>query len=75
MSVEKEIKHSLKKEKSVVSTTDFFFFLIYFGKIYNFIKIYEPNAIKFKDVKASTDYLSINIEENYAINKNGKKVQ
>lgn len=37
--------------------------------------LYKPNAIKFKDVKASIDYLSINIEENYAMDKSGKKVQ
>lgn len=37
--------------------------------------LYEPNAIKFKDVKASTDYLTINIQENYATDKNGKKLK
>lgn len=37
--------------------------------------LYEPNAIKFKDVKASTDYLTINIYENYAMDKRGKKIQ
>ncbi len=37
--------------------------------------LYEPNAIKFKDVKASTDYLSINIQENYATDKSGKKLK
>jgi len=37
--------------------------------------LYEPNAIKFKDVKASTDYLTINIQENYATDKSGKKLK
>lgn len=37
--------------------------------------LYKSNAVKFKDVKASTDYLIINIEENYATDKTGKKVK
>ncbi|MHC5310109.1 hypothetical protein ACYSNM_08560 [Myroides sp. LJL116] len=37
--------------------------------------LYEPNAIKFKDVKPSTDYLTINIQENFATDKKGKKLE
>ena len=37
--------------------------------------LYEPNAVKFKDVKKSTDYLTINIQENYATDKSGKKLK
>lgn len=37
--------------------------------------LYNPDATKFKDVKFSTDYLIINIEENYATNKIGKKIK
>lgn len=37
--------------------------------------VYQPNSIQFKDVKASTDYLTINIQENYAMDKAGKKVK
>ncbi len=35
----------------------------------------SQNAIKFKDVKTSTDYLTINIQENYATDKTGKKIE
>lgn len=37
--------------------------------------LYTPNATKFKDVKLSTDYLIINIQENYATDKTGKKIE
>jgi len=37
--------------------------------------LYEPNAIKFKDVKESTNYLTINIQENYATDKSGNKLK
>lgn len=36
--------------------------------------LYEPGAIKFKDVKLSTDYIIINVEENYAMDKRGNKL-
>jgi len=37
--------------------------------------LYTLNATKFKDVKLSTDYLIINIQENYATDKTGKKIE
>jgi hypothetical protein len=37
--------------------------------------LYKSNAIKFKDVKSGTEYLTINIHENYAIDKTGKKIK
>lgn len=45
-----------------------------YSNIYKSI-LYEPNAIKFKDVKTSTDYLTINIQENYATDKTGEKIK
>ena len=37
--------------------------------------LYEPSAIKFKDVKEGVNYLIINTEENFAIDKSGKKMK
>lgn len=37
--------------------------------------LYKPNATKFKDVKLNTDYLTLNIQENYATDKTGKKIE
>lgn len=37
--------------------------------------LYYPDAIKFNDVKTSAEYLTINIQENYAIDKIGKKLE
>ncbi|MBL7737358.1 MAG: hypothetical protein JNL51_18005 [Chitinophagaceae bacterium] len=37
--------------------------------------LYKPDAIKFKDVKSNTDYLTINIKENYSTDKIGKKIK
>ncbi|WP_430613554.1 hypothetical protein [Flavobacterium sp. JP2137] len=37
--------------------------------------LYKSDAIKFKDVKSTTKYLIINIEENYALDKDGKKLK
>lgn len=37
--------------------------------------LYKPDAIKFKDVKASTEYLDLDIKENYATDKTGKKIK
>lgn len=37
--------------------------------------LYRPNAIQFNDIKAGTDYLTINIQENYAMDKRGNKLQ
>lgn len=37
--------------------------------------LYEPEAKKFKDVKVSTEYIDLNIKENYATDKTGKKIQ
>ncbi|WP_146624474.1 hypothetical protein [Larkinella arboricola] len=48
-------------------------FLEYSDKNYKSI-LYKSNATKFKDVNEETDYLSISIEENYAIDKTGNKL-
>jgi len=37
--------------------------------------LYKPDATKFKDVKLNTDYLTLNIQENYATDKSGKKIE
>ncbi|MHC5310127.1 hypothetical protein ACYSNM_08660 [Myroides sp. LJL116] len=37
---------------------------------YNVI-LYKSDAVKFKDVKTSTEYIDLNIFENYATDKNG----
>ncbi len=37
--------------------------------------LYEPDAEKFKDVKSATEYLTINIYENYATDKTGRKIK
>lgn len=37
--------------------------------------LYRPEATKFRDVKSTTDYLTVNIKENYAIDKSGKKLK
>lgn len=37
--------------------------------------LYERDAKKFKDVKSITEYLTINIHENYATDKTGKKIK
>lgn len=36
--------------------------------------VYEPEATKFKDVRAEVNYLTISIEENFAVDKSGRKV-
>jgi hypothetical protein len=36
--------------------------------------LYNPEAVKFKDVKSSTNYIDLNIQENYATDKSGKKI-
>lgn len=36
--------------------------------------LYKSDAVKFKDVKASTDYIDLDIYENYATDKNGNKL-
>lgn len=38
-------------------------------------ELYNPNASKFNDVKLNTDYLTLNIKENYATDKTGKKIE
>lgn len=35
------------------------------------IILYELDALRFKDVKASTEYIDLNVYENYATDKNG----
>lgn len=37
--------------------------------------LYKADAVKFKDVKATTEYIDINIKENYATDKRGKKLK
>lgn len=37
--------------------------------------LYKSDATKFKDVKLSTDYLTLNIQENHATDKTGMKVE
>ena len=37
--------------------------------------LYKPDATKFKDVKLNTDYLTLDIHENYATDKAGKKIE
>lgn len=37
--------------------------------------LYKPDAIKFKDVKTSTEYLDLDIKENYATDKTGRKIK
>lgn len=37
--------------------------------------LYEPNAIKFSDVKESTEYLDLDIKENYATDKQGERIK
>lgn|SRR5690606_26496562 len=36
--------------------------------------LYKSDAVKFKDVKASTDYIDLDLYENYATDKNGNKL-
>lgn len=36
--------------------------------------LYKSDAVKFKDVKASTDYIDLDLYENYATDKNDKKL-
>jgi hypothetical protein len=35
---------------------------------------YKPNAKKFNDLKAEADFIELNVQENYAFNKNGKRL-
>lgn len=37
--------------------------------------LYKPDAVKFKDVKESTEYIDLDIQENYATDKSGKKLK
>jgi hypothetical protein len=37
--------------------------------------LYKPGATKFKDVRLNTDYITLNIQENYATDKTGKKIE
>ena len=36
--------------------------------------LYKTDAVKFKDVKVGTDYIDLDIKENYATDKTGKKL-
>lgn len=37
--------------------------------------LYKPDATKFKDVKSNANYLYVDIHENYATDKTGKKIE
>lgn len=37
--------------------------------------LYKSDASKFEDVKVNTTYISINIKENYAVDKSGNKIE
>ncbi|MRI64667.1 hypothetical protein EDM00_11815 [Ornithobacterium rhinotracheale] len=45
-----------------------------YSDIYKAI-LYKPNAVKFIDVKPNTEYIDLVIDENYAIDKTGGKLE
>jgi len=48
--------------------------LLEYSERYKLI-LYQTQAHKFKDVKATTNYLDLDIEENYAKDKTGRKLK
>src|SRR5699024_10631789 len=48
--------------------------IVQYSNVYKDV-LYKPNAIKFKDVKESTGYIDLDLQENYATNKLGEKIK
>lgn len=65
---------SEKKSYNIENDTNSEWEIVEYSDYYKAI-LYKENAVKFKDVKSTTSYLTLNINENYATDKTGKKIE